>query len=253
MEIVIEWCIAKKKAYPPHWIEIRDRMYFNFDSENQRVIEFSGYHGQSIKQADTDLLTFPIEWPFSPEIKRNNMLYYFEKLPANHIMMGAAIFSIIACELGMKEKAWEYFIDQFAHFHPENFLIASESPNNDCWPFLTGIAGFLSNLLYGFGGIRIRKEGLLFSPFLPPQLPEIKFNQIFVQGSRFEYQIQNQGAQFILKNQGSACKITLYFRNKRIYNPINTIQKIQDIEASNDESCYSLNFGVKESITFQLK
>ena len=162
MEIVIGWARQLGQEYPSHWDEIPSNMFYNFDEGNQRIIEFTGYHGQDIKQADTDLLTFPLEYPLPEEVKRNNILYYFTKLPQNHIMMGAAIFASIACELGMHEKVWDYFSDQFAHFHKENFYIASESPINHCWPFLTGLGGFLSSLYYGFGGIRLRERRITF-------------------------------------------------------------------------------------------
>ena len=171
-------------------------MFYNFDEENRRIIEFTGYHGQDIKQADTDLLTFPLEYPLPEEVKRNNILYYFTKLPQNHIMMGAAIFASIACELGMHEKVWDYFSDQFAHFHKENFYIASESPINHCWPFLTGLGGFLSSLYYGFGGIRLRENGLLLSPFTVDELPVVSFNQISFQGVCLKYRIFENGRKY---------------------------------------------------------
>jgi trehalose/maltose hydrolase-like predicted phosphorylase len=214
IQIVIGWCKKLGKPYPPHWDEICTNMFYNFDAERNLVIEFTGYRGQSIKQADTDILTFPLEWPFSREIKRNNMLYYFDRLPPNHIMMGSSIFSVIACELGMEEKAWEYFIDQYPHFHPDAFYNASESPNNTCWPFLTGMGGFLMNLMYGFGGLRLRSDGLLFDPILPPALPEIEFSRINFQGVTFSYRIWDRGQRFNLQLLESSKKhrLKLYFR-----------------------------------------
>jgi len=144
-------------------------------------------------------------------------------------MMGACIFSIIALELGMQEKGWEYFADQFPHFHPELSYIPSENPKNDCWPFITGIGGFLSNLMYGFGGIRMRDDGLLFDPHLDPKLPGLIFPHIYYQGFDLRYEVVDGGNTFILMNQSTTKSFLIYVRNERIFLPekvptVNTTQ-----------------------------
>jgi trehalose/maltose hydrolase-like predicted phosphorylase len=238
--IGIAWCEKLKKAYPPAWKDITDNMFYNFDEKQQLVLEYTGYKGQSIKQADTDLLTFPLEYPFPDSVKRNNMLYYFEKLPKDHIMMSSSIFSIIACELGMADKAWEYFSDLFLHFHEDQFNIASESPVNNCWPFITGLGGFLSNLVYGFGGIRVRPDGLLFAPFLPEKLPEISFSRLMFQKKSFRYRVFDGGHKFSLAPAGAGQKVIMYFRKGKEY--ASKAVKMSPRAGSNgsSEACYEV-------------
>jgi trehalose/maltose hydrolase-like predicted phosphorylase len=224
MRIVMQWCEKLGKKYPEHWNDIIGNMKYHFDKENKRIIEHEEYAAEMIKQADVDLLTWPLETPllYQPggeEIRRNNMLFYYSRLPPNHIMMGACIFSIIAAELKMLDKSWEYFADQFPHFHPNQSYIPSESPNNNCWPFITGIGGFLANLIYGFGGIRLREDGLMFDPILPPQIPEIKCKRLTFQGCNFEYQVFDGGNRFSLENLGADCNFTIYSRKDQRFLP----------------------------------
>jgi trehalose/maltose hydrolase-like predicted phosphorylase len=226
MGIAIEWCKLLGKPYPDHWNEIRSNMKYHFDQKNMRIREHETYKNEMIKQADTDLLTWPLEHPIlygegGETIRRNNMLFYFSRLPENHIMMSACIFSIIGLELDMREKAWEYFSDQFPHFHPDLSYIPSESPKNDCWPFITGIGGFLSNLIYGFGGIRLREDGLLFDPRLDSKLPNLIFPRLKFQGIELRYEVKDGGDTFIVTNLSASKEFTLYCRDNRIYLPEN--------------------------------
>lgn len=253
MGIGIVLCDKLDVSYPPEWREIRDNMFYNFDEDQQLVIEFTGYHGQTIKQADVDLLTFPLEYPFPDEVKRNNMLYYFDKLPKNHIMMSSSIFSIIACELSMSEKAWEYFSDLFAHFHKDQFFIASESPDNYCWPFITGLGGFLANLVYGFGGIRLRDDGLLICPFLPANIPEISFNKIMFQGNAMRFRVFDQGLKFSLIAIDSDSSFMLHFRPGKEFRCMMDAAGEMQVDASRQEPCYEVFLPTNKEIIFELK
>ncbi len=250
--IGIAWCEKLKKAYPPEWKAIRDNMFYNFDEKQQLVLEFTGYKGQPIKQADTDLLTFPLEYPLPETVRRNNMLYYFGKLPKEHIMMSSSIFSIIACELGMADKAWEYFSDLFAHYHEDQFDIASEAPGNTCWPFVTGLGGFISNLVYGFGGIRVRPDGLLFSPFLSVQLPGISFSRLVFQNGVFRYRVFDGGCKFSLEATGASQNLVIYFRNGKEY----TCKEVKMIPRASSkgsaETCYGISLPKDVEAIFEL-
>jgi trehalose/maltose hydrolase-like predicted phosphorylase len=251
IKIVTNWAKKLDKSYPKVWDEIVDNMFYNFDNENQRIIEFTGYTGQKIKQADTNLLTFPLEYPFSPEIKRNNMVYYFDKLPNNKIMMGSAIFSIIACELNDKEKAWEYFQDLFPHFHEDNFLLASESPINTCWPFLTGLGGFLANIIYGFGGCRLRDDGILIDPKLPKQISPLAFNSLSFQGKRIKLVITDNKS-FSITGLGDIFEIKLYFRENSKYLPENKNHTLIEMDSITKEINYKIKIEKDETVKFSL-
>ncbi|HME56574.1 MAG TPA: hypothetical protein VKM55_30520 [Candidatus Lokiarchaeia archaeon] len=249
--IGMAWCDRFGIAYPPEWQDIRDNMFYNFDDDQQLVIEYTGYHGQTIKQADVDLLTFPLEYPLPDDVKRNNMLYYFDKLPKEHIMMSSSIFSTIACELGIGDKAWEYFSDLFAHFHEDLFFIASESPANECWPFITGLGGFLANLVYGFGGIRLRDDGLLICPFLPANIPEIVFNAIKFRGITMCFRVFDQGTKFSL-HANADCSMMLHFRQGKEFSCLTGELGEARVAPARKESCYEVFLPENKEMIFEL-
>lgn len=65
-------CLCSKldKYYPNNtpetdvWRKIADTLHINYDAENDYHPQFEGYTiGTSIKQADTVLLGFPLEYP----------------------------------------------------------------------------------------------------------------------------------------------------------------------------------------------
>nr|MDO8113075.1 hypothetical protein [Candidatus Sigynarchaeota archaeon] len=251
--IGIDWCAKLKVPCPPEWKEIRDHMFYNFDEKRQLVLEYTGYKGQPIKQADTDLLTFPLEYPFPDAVKRNNMLYYFDKLPKNHIMMSSSIFSIVACELGMAAKAVEYFEDLFLHFHEDQFYIASESPVNECWPFITGLGGFLANLVYGFGGIRLRDDGLLVCPFLPETMPEITFSKLVFQGTPVRYRVFDRGTRFSLTAIHNKCTMVLHFKPGKEFTCKAAMMNQEQADARRNEERFTVILPRKKVIVFELK
>ena len=61
--------------------------------------------------------------------------------------------------------------------------------------FLTGIGGFLQNFLYGFGGIRLREDGLKVKPFLPDELLSITFKRIFFGGKAYRLTVERKDGQ----------------------------------------------------------
>jgi trehalose/maltose hydrolase-like predicted phosphorylase len=257
MRFVIGWCKQLGKEFPKHWDDISRNMKYHFDRANMRILEHETYTNEVIKQADTDLITWPLEHPAvygadGETIRRNNMLFYFARLPENHIMMSACIFSIIALELGMQEKAWEYFSDQFPHFHPDLSYIPSENPKNDCWPFITGIGGFLSNLIYGFGGIRLRADGLLFSPRLDPKLPQLVIPRIKFQGMELRYEARDGGREFVLTNLSASKQFTAYCRGNRVYRPKkDTSITLLDVDGQTEKK-YRVLLPKDEPVTFLL-
>ena len=55
-----------------------------------------------------------------------------------------------------------------------------------CYNFLTGAAGFIQSIVYGYGGLRYREDGLYISPSVPKDTSYIKFRGIQYMGSVFD-------------------------------------------------------------------
>ncbi len=258
LRIVINWSKKLGKEYPKHWDDVIGNIKYHVNNDENRIIEHEEYDGETIKQADTNLITWPLEHPAvygenGDALRRNNMLYYFAKLPENHIMMSACIFSIIAVELGMMDKATEYFKDQFPHFHPDQSYIPSEQPINDCWPFITGIGGFLSNLIYGFGGIRLRDDGLLLSPRLPGEMTRLTMPRIKFQGRELRYDVIDGGNRFTLTNLSTSSEFTIYCRSGRLFIPVEQKTPLFQTGLERSEVKYTVNLETGIEVEFQFQ
>jgi len=174
---------------PPSWEEIANKLWTPFDEKAKRFLEYEGYAGQTIKQADAALLVYPYEMPMSDEIKANTVDYYRERYPEGNIMMASAFDGIVDCELKRPAKAWESFRNMRPHFRGP-FLLVSESPLNECISFATGLGGLLQLVLMGFCGIRIREDGLVVEPCVPEELGSISVRGLHYGGVSFDLEIE---------------------------------------------------------------
>ncbi|CAF4775207.1 unnamed protein product, partial [Rotaria sp. Silwood2] len=75
---LIESVVSPKKAVPQTWLDIASDLYFPFDNQTQTHLEYDGFDLKNTitKQADVVLLGFPLMWPMSKEIRRNDLLSY---------------------------------------------------------------------------------------------------------------------------------------------------------------------------------
>ena len=74
-------------------------------------------------------------------------------------------------------------------------------------------------MVYGFGGIRLRNDGLLFAPRSDPNLPQLIIPHLKFQGMDLRYEVDEKGERFQLTNLTETKDFTIYCRNNRIYLP----------------------------------
>jgi len=86
--------------------------------------------------------------------------------------MTESMHSVAYLELDEAETADKWFkLSQENIQKPFNVWTESKSPNQHfsftdegCYNFLTGDGGFIQSIIYGFGGLRIRADGLHLKP-----------------------------------------------------------------------------------------
>ena len=188
---------------PAKWTVIADKLWIPFDDGNQIILEYEGYAGQTIKQADAALLIYPYEMPMSDAVKANTVDYYRERYPQGNIMMAAAFDGIVDCELKRPEKAWASFKRLIPHFR-EPFLLTSESPGNEVLSFLTGLGGLLQLVMMGFCGVRIHEDGLLVEPCVPNELGTIVIHGMHYAGVSFDLAVSSDGKVSVGNASGTA-------------------------------------------------
>ncbi len=174
----------------PRWLAVAEKLWVPIDEGGKHILEYEGYAGQPIKQADATLVIYPLEMPLPEEIRRGTVEYYRVRYGDQKIMMGSAIDGVIDCEVGNPESSWEAFLDLLQHFRGD-FLLASESPFNETISLLTGMCGMLQLIIMGWGGVRIHEDGLAAASHLPKAIPWMKLKGLHYGGECFDLEYRD--------------------------------------------------------------
>ncbi len=124
--------------------------------------EHATYHGEGIKQADVNLLAYPLkEITDSKQIKKD-LEYYSSRVPNEGTpAMTQAIFTLLYSRLGDGEKAWHWFQDAYLPNLNPPFRVIAETKGGTNPYFATGAGGVVQSLLMGFGGLEITDKGII--------------------------------------------------------------------------------------------
>ena len=167
---------------PAQWLTIADNLRMPFDAANQTFLQYDGYQGTLIKQADTVLLIYPLEWPMSTEVAANTLDYYAERTDPDGPAMTDAMHAVDSAQIGAPGCATNTYLnrairpfvrDPFAQFaEARGDKAGSQDPlaGSPALHFTTGSGGFTQVFLYGLTGFRWRADKLWLDPMLPPQL-----------------------------------------------------------------------------------
>lgn len=130
------------------------------------------YRHQVLKQPDVILGQFWFGNKFSLEQKMRDFKFY-EPLTTHDSSLSMCIHSIMACELGLLEKSYEYFL-MTARLDLDNV-----HQNTFDGLHMANLAGTWMGLTYGFGGMRIYDGSLRFSPAIPASWSDYRFRILF--------------------------------------------------------------------------
>jgi len=125
-----------------------------------------------IKQADVLQGIFFLSERYDLETKKRNFDFY-EPRTVHESSLSPCIYSIIASEIGYKEKAYELYL-RTARLDLDNY-------NNDTEDGLhiTSMAGTWMSITYGFGGLRIKDNTISLSPYIPDGWEQYSFKVLF--------------------------------------------------------------------------
>ncbi|HYK52550.1 MAG TPA: hypothetical protein VEV38_03385, partial [Candidatus Eremiobacteraceae bacterium] len=127
------------------------------------VREYAGYNGQQTKQADVELLGYPLHAISDSSTIRRDLDYYGARI-ANGPAMTQSIYAILQERLGMPETAFATFEKGYRSHEVAPFDTISEVAGDTNVYFATGAGGFLQTMLYGFGGLEITPQGIVQRP-----------------------------------------------------------------------------------------
>ena len=123
--------------------------------------EHAAYKGEKIKQADVNLLAYPLKEITNTEQIKKDLAYYEGRIGKGSPAMTHAIFALLHARLDEPDKAWNAFEESFIPNKKEPFGVLSESAGGTNPYFATGAGGFLQSVIFGFGGIEITQDGVI--------------------------------------------------------------------------------------------
>ncbi|MGH2644873.1 MAG: glycoside hydrolase family 65 protein, partial [Chitinophagaceae bacterium] len=139
--------------------------------------EFSAYHGEPIKQADVNLLAYPLNF-ITDTAQIHKDLKYYEPRIGNGPAMSYSVLSLLYDRLGYPEKAYSLFQRSYKPNEVPPFNVLAETAGGTNPYFATGAGGMLQSVLNGFGGLEITDHGIIQ---LKTTLPE-EWSQLTITG-----------------------------------------------------------------------
>jgi trehalose/maltose hydrolase-like predicted phosphorylase len=198
------------------WTTIADHLRMPFDATNQVFLQYAGYSGTLIKQADTVLLIYPMEWPMSSQVAANTLDYYAARTDPDGPAMSDAMHAVDSAQIGEPGCATNTYLDRsiqpfirdpFAQFaEARGDKAGSQDPlaGSPAFDFLTGAGGFLQVFDYGLTGFRWRANAVHLDPMLPPQLSSgVTVQGLHWQGRTFDVQIGASTTRVTLRSGGA--------------------------------------------------
>lgn len=153
----------------PRWREIADKIVI-LKAPDGLTLEFAGYDGRGIKQADVNLLAYPLGLIADPVEVERDLDYYQDKIDmVNGPAMTFGISTVGYARLGKQEKAEKMFRRSYRPNMRPPFGVMAETPTSQNPYFSTGAGALLQGVINGFGGLEITDNGIAQLPsILPP-------------------------------------------------------------------------------------
>jgi len=192
-----------------NWEEAANRMYLPYDNDldvhpqddsflDKEVWNFANtppenyplllhyhplnlYRSQVIKQADILMAMFLVGDRFTAEEKKRNFDYY-DPITTDDSSLSVCIQSIIANEIGYRQKAWHYF--RFAAVMD----LSDVGGNMKYGVHIAAAGGTWLALTHGFAGMKDHRGRISFNPCLPDHWDTLDFS-LLIRGSRLEVRI----------------------------------------------------------------
>ncbi|HWI50857.1 MAG TPA: glycoside hydrolase family 65 protein [Symbiobacteriaceae bacterium] len=192
------------------WQDIIERMYYPYDAERGVFLQQDGFLDKDltpvreldprhlplnqnwswdrilrsayIKQADVLQGLFFLGDRYDLETKKRNFDFY-EPLTVHESSLSPCVHSILACELGYQEKAYELYL-RTARLDLDNYNNDSEDGLH-----ITSMGGTWMSIVYGFAGLRVREGKLSLSPFIPGHWNAFSFKVMF-RGARLQVNVR---------------------------------------------------------------
>ena len=153
----------------PNWMEVARNIPI-LKMDNGVTREHASYNGEGIKQADVNLLAYPLKEITDPAQVLKDLEYYETRVPDEGTpAMTQGVFALLYARLGNAEKAYHWFRDAYIPNLNPPFRVIAETKEGTNPYFATGAGGILQAVIMGFGGIEIGPKGITQVKSVLPQ------------------------------------------------------------------------------------
>ncbi|MBB5397594.1 glycoside hydrolase family 65 protein [Mucilaginibacter sp. AK015] len=144
--------------------------------------EHAQYKGEGIKQADVNLLAYPLKTITDPAQIRKDLEYYETRVPNEGTpAMTQGVFALLYARLGDGQKAYKWFKEAYEPNLNPPFRVIAETKGGTNPYFATGAGGIIQAMLMGFGGLDITPTGIIqLKSTLPPNWRSLKITGVGV-------------------------------------------------------------------------
>lgn len=147
-------------APDPDWMQVAANIPI-LKMEDGVTREHATYKGEGIKQADVNLLAYPLKEITDPQQVRKDLVYYETRVPDQGTpAMTQAVFALLYARLGDGEKAYAVFKEAYLPNLNPPFRVIAETKGGTNPYFATGAGGMIQCMLMGFGGLDITPKGI---------------------------------------------------------------------------------------------
>lgn len=197
-ELIVKLHLTEEET--SKWKDIIAKMYYPYDEERQVFLQQDGFLDKDltpvreldpsnlplnqqwswdrilrsayIKQADVLQGIFTLRDQFDLDTVKRNFDFY-EPLTVHESSLSPCVHSILACELGYKEKAYEMYL-RTSRLDLDNY---NNDTEDGC--HTTSMAGTWMSVVHGFGGLRVKNGVLCLNPFNPGHWNSFSFKVMF--------------------------------------------------------------------------
>lgn len=153
----------------PKWRQVSDGIVIHRGKDGL-TLEYDGYDGRGIKQADANLLAYPLGIVTDAKDVERDLDYYQSKIDMkNGPAMTFGIFTVGYARLGRQEKAEKMFRRSYQPNMRPPFGVMAETPTSNNPYFATGAGALLQAVINGFGGLEITENGIVQLPTVLPK------------------------------------------------------------------------------------
>lgn len=168
------------------WINVANNIPV-LKMDNGVTREHAAYNGEGIKQADVNLLSYPLKQITDVAQIKKDLEYYETRVPNEGTpAMTQAVFTTIYARLGNTEKAYHWFKESYEPNLNPPFRVIAETKGGTNPYFATGAGGIIQSLLMGFGGLDITPNGIIqLKTSLPKEWKSLTLTGVGIQKKTF--------------------------------------------------------------------